>query len=199
MAAITADTYLDGGTARTAGEAMAIGNGARLTIRTDTRIHANAPASFTGSLGNPTFTDIGGELYIDATAVRWLPYDTGSGNVPAIGTTVSRSGVSGYLLGVWASLGSAPTAVGAAMPTSGFIKFREVTGGPFGAGALTGIGASATGPDVTGWIECAWDAAVNFVLSRQYQRRRCPGHTGPFKLGIDKQQLPRLVGRRRPR
>jgi hypothetical protein len=166
VATITTDQYLDGGTARTAGEAMAIGSGAKLTIRTDTRVHANAPASFTGSLSSPTFTDIGGELYIDATAVRWLPFDTGSSTVPAIGTTVSRSGVSGYLLGVWATLASAPTAVGAAMPTTGFIKFREVTGGPFGAGALTGIGASATGPDVTGWIECAWDAGVNFVVGR---------------------------------
>lgn len=166
MATITTDTYLDGGVARSAGEAMAIGSGARLTIRTDTRVHANAPASFTGSLGNPTFTDIGGELYIDATAVRWLAYDTGSGNVPAIGTSVTQGGIAGYLLGVWDTLASAPTAVGAAMPANGFIKFREVTGGAFSAGALTGIGASATAADVTGWIECAWDAAVNFVVGR---------------------------------
>lgn len=166
MATITTDTFLDGGVARTAGEAMAIGNGAKFTIRTDTRVHANAPASFTGSLGNPTFTDIGGELFIDATAVRWLAYDTGSGNVPAIGTSVSQGGVSGYLLGVWSALNAAPTAVGAAMPASGFIKFREVTGGAFAAGALTGIGASATGVDVTGWIECVWDAGVNFVIGR---------------------------------
>src|SRR5574343_1902371 len=153
MATITSNTYLDGGVARTANEAMAIGNGARLTVRTDTRVHANAPASFTGTLGNPTFTDIGGELFIDATAVRWLAYDTGSGNVPAIGTSITQGGVSGYLLGVWATLSSGPTAVGAAMPASGFIKLREVTARPYATGALTGIGASATAADVAGWIE----------------------------------------------
>lgn len=166
MATITTDTYLDSGTARTAGEAMAIGSGARFTIRTDTRVHTGAPASFTGSLGNPTFTDIGGEVYIDATAVRWLAYDTGTGNVPAIGTSVVQGSVSGYLLGVWDTLAAAPTAVGAAMPANGFIKLREVTSGPYTTGALTNIGASATAADVTGWIECAWDAGTNFVVGR---------------------------------
>lgn len=166
MATITTDTYLDGGTARTAGETMAIGSGAKLTIRTDTRVHADAPTSFTGSLGNPTFTDIGGELYIDATAVRWLAYDSGGGNVPAIGTSITQSSVSGYLLGVWDTLASGPTAVGAAMPANGFIKLREVTNGPYTTGALGGITASATAADVAGWIECVWDASTNFVVGR---------------------------------
>jgi hypothetical protein len=166
MAAITTNQYLDGGTARTAGEAFAIGSGAKFTIRTDSRIHANAPASFLGSLGNPTFTDIGGELFIDATAVRWLAYTGGSGNAPAIGTAITQGGVSGYYLGCWASIGSAPTAVGSAIPASGFIKLREVTGGVYSAGALTGITATASGVDVAGWIEMAWDAGTNFVVGR---------------------------------
>ena len=165
MATISTDTFLDGGTARTAGEAWTI-NGCKLTIRTDTRWHANAPASMTGSLGTlTTSTGLGGGIYIDATNVRWIPYDTGSGNVPAIGTTVSQGGVSGYLLGVWADIQAAPTAVGAAMPASGFLKFREVTGGQFSAGALTGIGASATSPDVLGWIEVVLDASANFATN----------------------------------
>ena len=46
MATITSDTYLDEGTSRTAGETWAC-NGSTLTIRTDTRWHANAPASGT--------------------------------------------------------------------------------------------------------------------------------------------------------
>lgn len=166
MASITSSTYLDNGTARSAGEAMAISNSAVLTIRTDTRVHANAPASFTGSLGNPTFTGLGGELFIDATSVRWLAYNTGTGNVPAIGTSITKDSTSGYLLGVWASLSAAPTAVGAAMPTSGFIKLRSVTSGPYSTGALTGIGASATAADVAGWLECVWDAGTNFVVGR---------------------------------
>ena len=135
MATITTDTYLDGGVTRTAGEAWTINSGAKLTIRTDTRVHANAPASNTGSLGSVTINE--GELIWDSRNIRWMPFDTGTGNVPAIGTTVSQGGVSGYLLGVWAAINTAQTAVGAAMPTSGFIKFREVTGGTFSAGALS--------------------------------------------------------------
>ena len=166
MAAIATSQYLDGGTARTAGEAFAIGSGARLTIRTDSRIHANAPASFTGALSSPTFTDIGGELYIDSSAVREISYTGGSGNCPAIGTAITQGGVSGYYLAAWASIGTAPVASGAALPVSGIIKFREVTGGAFAAGALTGVAATCSGADRPSWIEIAWDAGANFVVGR---------------------------------
>lgn len=166
MASITTSQYLDGGTARTAGEAFAISAESVFTIRTDSRIHANAPVSSTGSLSSPTFTELGGEFVIDAQNVRWLAYTGGSGNCPAIGTAISQGGVSGYYLGAWASLASAPVASGSALPASGFIKFREVTGGTFAAGALTGIAATASGADVVGWIEVAFDAATNFVVPR---------------------------------
>ena len=120
-----------------------------------------------GSIGATTISStLGGGVLIDATDVRWMPYDTGSGTVPAIGTSITQGGVTGYLLGVWTGLNAAPTAVGAAMPATGFIKFREVTGGPFSAGALTGIGASATGPDVTGWIEVVQDQSVANTVPR---------------------------------
>lgn len=164
MATISTDQFLDGGTARTAGEAFTITTGATLTIRTDTRVHANAPAAMAGSVGSIALTE--GECFIDATAVRWMPYNTGTGNVPAIGASITQGGVSGYLLGVWASEVSAPTALGDAMPASGFIKFREVMGGTFAAGALTGIGASATSPEVTGWIEVVIDDAANITVPR---------------------------------
>lgn len=169
MATITTDDYLDSSTARTAGESWTL-NGGKLTIRTDTRWHSQAPASMTGSLSNVTVSaTLGGGVLIDARNVRWLPYDTGTGNVPAIGTTITQSGnsASGYLLGVWDTLTSAPTAVGAAMPANGFIKFREVTSGPFTTGALTGIGASATGADVTGWIEVVQDQSATNTISRK--------------------------------
>ncbi len=163
MATITTTAYNDAA-ARTAGEAMTINSGAVWTIRTDTRVHANAPASNLGSLGSVTINE--GELVWDSTNIRWMPFGSGTGNVPAVGTTISQGGVSGYLLGVWAAINVAQTAVGAAMPTSGFIKFREVTNGPFSAGALSGIGASATGPDVQGWMEIVHDAASNFTIPR---------------------------------
>jgi len=166
MATITTDTFLDGGTARTAGETWTM-NGGVLTIRTDTRWHANAPAGMLGSIGATTVSaTLGGGLLIDSSAVRWMPYDTGSGNVPAIGTAITQGGVSGYLLGVWQNYTSAPTAVGAAMPASGYIKFREVTGGAYAVGALTGIGANATAADRQGWVEIAQDQSVANTVPR---------------------------------
>ncbi len=165
MGAATTPTYLDQGTARTAGEAWTInGSTASLTVRTDTRIHSNAPASFAGSLGSVTITE--GNYIWDSSAVRVLAYNSGSGNVPVIGTLVTQGGVSGYLLGVWASWTVAPTAAASAMPTSGFLKFREVTGGSFSAGALTGIGASAVSADVQGWIEIVHDQAASITVPR---------------------------------
>jgi hypothetical protein len=53
------------------------------------------------------------------------------------------------------------------MPANGHIKFREVTAGPFTSGALTGIGASATGADVTGWIEVVQDQLTVITVSRK--------------------------------
>jgi len=163
MATITTDTYLDD-SARTAGETWSIGSGAKLTVRTDTRWHANSPASMTGSFGNQTITD--GEILYDGRNVRWLTYDNGSGNVPAIGTSVTQAGVSAsYLLAVYADLVTAPVAVGAAMPATGYMKFREVTGA-FATGALTGIGADAVGADVVGWLEIVGDEGSKVTVPR---------------------------------
>lgn len=165
MATLTVDRFLDAA-ACTAGETFTM-NGARLTIRSDTRFHANSPASMTGAIGSLTISStLGGGVTLDGTKVRWMPYNTGTGNVPAVGTSITQGGVTGVLLGVWASITAAPTAVGAAMPASGFIKFREVTSGPFAAGALTGIGASATGPDVVGWIEVVMDQSATITVPR---------------------------------
>lgn len=170
MATITTDTFLDSATGtRTAGEVWTC-NAARLTVRTDTRWYGGAnpaPAGMTGSLGNITVSSsLGGGLTFDATNVRWLAFNSGAGVVPAINTSITQGGVTGTLLGVWSSLTAAPTAVGAAMPTTGWLKFREVTGGSFIAGALTGITASATGSDVLGWIEVVMDEAATVNIPR---------------------------------
>lgn len=171
MATIATSQYLDSTVTRTAGEAWTINLGGTLTVRTDHRVHAYAPAANAGSLGSITVNE--GGLIWDSTAVRWMPYNSGTGNVPAIGTTVSQGGVSGYLLGVWASKTTTATTVGSAMPVSGFIKFREVSGGTFSVGALSGIGASATGPDVQGWISLPFDVAANLTFPRLgYHRAR---------------------------
>lgn len=170
MATITSNTFFDvAGTARTAGEAMTI-NGGILTVRTDTRWHVNSAVTMTGTMGAVTISStLGGGYYIDATAVRWLAFDGGSGNVPAVGTTITggTSGATGYLLGVWASLTSAPTAPGAAMPAAGFIKFREVTGAFVDNDVLSGsITATANGVDGVGWIEVVHDTGIAITVPR---------------------------------
>lgn len=141
-----------GGSVNATLDSYAISNGTTLLIDTDSYQCANHGSTF-GSLDTVTFSGSGGTLKIDGTNVRVIPYNTGSGNVPAIGTTISQGGVSATLLGVWSGWQAEPTAVGAAMPASGFIKVKNKTGGSYAAGALTGIGASATGADVVGWIE----------------------------------------------
>jgi hypothetical protein len=143
---------LAGGSVNATLDSYAISNKTTLRIACDSYACANHSAAF-GSVDTVTFSGTGGKLLLDGSQVRVIPYNTGSGNVPAIGTTISQGGVSGALLGVWASWLVEPTAPGAAMPASGFIKVKSVSGGAFAAGAITGIGASATGPDVVGWIE----------------------------------------------
>jgi len=98
MATATVDQYNDDGTtARSAGEALNV-NGATFTQRTDTRWHATAPASMVGTYSDIIISaTLGGRFVIDATRVRWLAYDTGSGVVPATDPSgdspvLSRSG-----------------------------------------------------------------------------------------------------------
>ena len=167
MAIITSAVFLDDAP-RTAGEAMT-NNGGSLTVRTDTRWHANSPAGMTGSLGAHTISStFGGSYILDGRNVRWVAYDAGIGIVPAVGTIVTggTSGANGYLLGVWASLTSAPTAVGAAMPATGFLKLREADVAFVDNDVLTGIGATTNGVDVVGWIEVVHTQAISITVPR---------------------------------
>jgi hypothetical protein len=100
-----------------------------------------------------TFSGTGGTLHIDPTYVRVIAYTGGSGNSPAFGTTISQGGVSGVFLGAWTNWQSECIVPGSAIGATGFIKIGGVTGGSFAAGALTGITATCSGPDVQGWIE----------------------------------------------
>ncbi len=142
---------LSGGSANATLDSYAISAGSTLRIACDSYQCANHSAAF-GSLDTVTFTGTGGKLLIDGSQVRVVAYTGGTGTVPAIGASITQGGVSGALLGVWSGWLVEPTAAGAAMPATGFIKFKSVAGA-FAAGALTGIGATAAGADVTGWIE----------------------------------------------
>jgi hypothetical protein len=147
--------------ARTGGDTIDT-NGFKFTIDQDTRYGLGGGATF--SLGSMTINAAkGGDIEINATNVRMIPYNTGSGNVPAYNTVVTQGGVTGKLIRVQSAINAAPTAVGAAMPATGFITVKQVSGGAFAAGALTNIGATATGADVVGFIELVGDdtATVN--------------------------------------
>jgi hypothetical protein len=143
-------------------------NGGTLRIDTDTRWCANSSTTI-GTIGVITISStLGGTVLMDGTKVRLIPYNSGTGNVPAAGTTISQGGVSATFLCAMSAVNAVPTAYGAAMPATGFIKVKNKTGGNFAAGALSGIGASATGADTVGWIEVSADetAANAFTIPR---------------------------------
>ena len=128
-------------------------NGFNLTIDQDSRVGLNQTTSTT--LGTITINATkGGNVNIDGTSVRMIAYTGGSGNVPAWNTVITQTGQtgSGKLIGVHASLTAASTATGSAMPATGYIRIKQVTGA-YAAGALTGITVTASGADTVGWIE----------------------------------------------
>ena len=143
---------LTGGSVNATLDSYAISNNTTLLIDTDSYQCAGHSAAF-GSLDTVTYSGVGGTLRISGQNVRVIAFTGGSGTVPAIGTAISQGGVSGTLLGVWSGWQAEPTAAGAAMPATGFIKIKNKTGGNYAAGTLTGITATAGGADVVGWIE----------------------------------------------
>ena len=103
---------------------------------------------------------------------RWIPFDNGFGEVPAVGTAITQGGVSAELLGVYAQRFDPIVRAAQPMPTSGYVMVGPVTGGSFSAGALTGIPATATGPDET-------DYRMGLVGTRSNSPRQVnnPPHT----------------------
>lgn len=143
---------LAGGSVNATLDSYAISNNTTLKIDTDTYQCAGHSTAF-GSVDTVTFSGTGGKLLVDPTGTKCFAYTGGSGNVPAIGATISQGGVSGTFLGVWATWLVEPTASGAAMPATGFIKVKNITGGAFAGGALTGITATASEAQRQSWIE----------------------------------------------
>lgn len=163
-----ADNFFDayaGGSTNATLDSYAISAGSRLVVRTDSYVCANHSAAF-GSLDTVTFTGQGGTLRFDPTYVRVIAYTGGSGTCPAYGAAISQGGVSGVFLGAWASWTNEPPAAGASLPASGYIKVGGITGGSFAAGALTGVTATCSGPDVQGWIEVRGADTASITIPR---------------------------------
>lgn len=69
-------------------------------------------------------------IVIDASKTWWAPYRSGTGTAPAptynvVDVTRSAVGI-GRFLGIWENLGQPPIASGVSLPTSGFVKFRQL-------------------------------------------------------------------------
>jgi hypothetical protein len=162
---LSANTNVDAlSPARTGGDTVDT-NGFKFTIDQDTRYGVGGGAAL--SMGSMTINaSKGGDIEINTTQVRQIAYTGGSGNVPAYGTVISQGGVSGKLIRVQSAINATPTAPAAAMPATGFITVKQVTGGAFAAGALTGISASATGADVAGFIELVGDELATINCNR---------------------------------
>ena len=161
---LSANTNIDALTSKTGGDTYDT-NGYTLTIDQDSRVGTNATTSTT--LGSITVNATkGGSVNIDGTLIRLIPYNSGTGNVPAWNTTISQGSASGKLIGVYSSLTVASTATGAAMPASGYLKIKQWNSVAFTSGALTGIGASATGADTVGWLEIVGDEASTINANR---------------------------------
>lgn len=160
---LSADTNIDALTAKAGGDTYDT-NGWLLTIDQDSRVGLNQTTSTT--LGSMTVNATkGGNILIDGTGIWMIPYTGGSGNVPAWNTAITRGTGTGKLIGVHASLTSASTATGAAMPASGFIRVKQKSGA-YTAGALTGITATASDAGRVGWIEVVGDEAATINANR---------------------------------
>lgn len=111
---VTTAQNIDALTGKTGGDIYNI-NGGTLTIDQDSRFgqnNSNASATLATSMGNITLSaTLGGILDVDARFVRIIPYNSGTGNVPTLGTTITQGGASGKLISVMATLTSLPTAV----------------------------------------------------------------------------------------
>jgi hypothetical protein len=140
-------------------------NGGYLTVDQDTRYGTNQSVS--AGIGNITLSaTLGGTVEFNSTLVRIIPFNSGSGTVPAYDTLINQGSASGKLIGIYSALNVAPTAVASAMPVTGFIKIRQWNSVSYTVGALTNITASATDIDRAGWLEIVGVDALTCTVNR---------------------------------
>ena len=152
------------------GEDITVNTGATLTINGDNRWSQQAAV-----IGNITIdAGTGGTVRIDGRDVWWVPFDGGSGTIPALGTAgtlnVTRGGTPvAEFLGIFTALGVAPSA--GAMPATGFAKFRRTTAALADNDVLTLTGGatitvnSATGGQ-RGWLHIVGETASTINVPR---------------------------------
>lgn len=149
-------------TARSGGDTINT-NGFDVTIDQDTRYGLSG--SSTASLGSITINaSKGGRLIIDATKVWLIPYNTGSGTITA-GTSITLSGVTANVIGLYSAVNTAPVLTGVA---TGYLKVTNASGTPPSSGTFTqaGFTFTITGAPVRGFIEVVGDEGSGFVANR---------------------------------
>lgn len=157
------NTNIDSLVGRTGGDTFNI-NGGSLTIDEHARYGVNATTSTIYGSITPSAT-LSGSIFVDGRSIWLIPYDTGTGNVPAYNTTISKGSASGLMIGVYSALNVAPTTPGSAVPASGYILVKQWNGTLYGTGALTGIGANAVSGETVGWIEPVGQEGTLCLLS----------------------------------
>lgn len=154
------------------GDDITVDTNATLTINSDVRWSQNAAV-----IGNMTISaTTGGEITIDGTEVWWIPYDAGTGNVPALGTvdtddvTGSTAGT-GEFLAIFSAHGVAPTAAAAAVPATGFLKLRRKTADFVDNEVITLTGGATVTVNSTtggkrGWLSIVGEEAMTTTVGR---------------------------------
>ena len=116
-------------------------NGLRLQYLSHTRF--DGLIDTTGVTASSTGIGIQSARQIANDETFAIEFSNGSGTVPAVGAAITQGAVVGVLVAVYAD-SLAAIASNSAMPTTGVIYVKSVSGGFFKSGALTGINATAT-------------------------------------------------------
>lgn len=163
---ITADTNINTLVGKTGNDSYSI-NGGTFRLDTDTRYSSNSSPT-TGPMANITMSAaLGGVFRIDSTKTFMVPFDGGSGTVPAYNTALSQaSGCTGELLMVMSQrTGGIVYTPGTAMPATGWIKIKVLTGS-FSTGAITGINANSTSDQEVSWLMIVGTQNKSFIITK---------------------------------
>jgi hypothetical protein len=107
----------------------------------------------------------GGQINFDGRYVRMIPFTGGSGTITAGGTVVAGSSASGAVIGIYASLTTAPVLTAA----TGWIKVTAWNGTAYPtSGTFTDSGFTYTisGPSIVGFIEVVGQEAGTINANR---------------------------------
>jgi hypothetical protein len=162
---ITTSVNLNSLTGKTGTDTYTIQAGS-LTIDTDTRYGLNQSA--TSVLGSVSIDGaLGGNYIHDSTNVKLIPFNNGSGLVPASGVTITQGSVTSELICVMlADTGNVIYSSGSSMPVSGWLKVKNISGGSYTNGTLSNINCSVNGSIKDGWIMIVADAAKSTTIPR---------------------------------